>query len=261
MVARTRGQRKAIPIESLFMPVDTQIRTDGLNADHIRDLAEADKAGEKLPPVQVRICTPPGQDKPTHVLTDGFHTVQARILNGRKTVPAEVRIGTWVDAIFDAANANIHSKSPLKRTHADKQRALSALLWALQESKQDWTAGLIADHIGTSRSFVYENMPKEMPRPAEGDTETPPPARTKRLGRDGKKYSPRKPAAAKDDKPAPFDWKGMQNAIAYLARGIQAANELLGLDKTPHYEKLRVTLTRFDETFEAVRKTYDKKGR
>lgn len=107
----------------------TQIRTDGgtqmragLNEATAAEYADELRRGAVFPPVLVFF------DGQTYWLGDGFHRVRAYFLayGDQVGVPCEVRPGTRRDAVLCAAGANaVHG---LRRTNADKRRAVETLL-------------------------------------------------------------------------------------------------------------------------------------
>lgn len=125
----------------------TQMRAE-LDADTVAEYAEAmHNAGgwpERMPPVIVFY------DGDRYWLGDGFHRVAAhrQALVGK--VPAEIRSGTRRDAVLHAAGAN--ADHGLRRTNADKRRAVLALLqddeWA------QWSDREIARRCNVSNRFV-----------------------------------------------------------------------------------------------------------
>jgi len=128
------------------------IRTDGgtqargaIDAAWVDELAAvvADGAGA-LDPVVVFY------DGAAYWLADGFHRVAAYAKAGRAIIRAEVNQGTRRDAVLYACGAN--AKHGLRRTNADKRRAVETLLrdekWSL------WSDNEIAKRCGVSHPFV-----------------------------------------------------------------------------------------------------------
>lgn len=129
----------------------SHIRRDGgtqpratLDADTIRNYAEAYSRGEELPPVDVFY------DGSNYWLADGFHRTQGAEDAGHDEIDADVRQGTQRDAILYSVQANaIHG---LPRNAEDKRRAVMRLLeddeWSL------WSDRKIAEATRTSHPFV-----------------------------------------------------------------------------------------------------------
>ncbi|WP_052465753.1 hypothetical protein [Phaeobacter sp. S60] len=129
-----------------------QIRTDGgtqsraqINDETVSEYAEAMADPNCVfPPAIVYY------DGKDYWLADGFHRVAAWSRVGRVEVPTEVRQGTRRDAILHSCAAN--SEHGLRRTNADKRRAVMTLLndpeWA------QWSDREIARRCAVSPSFV-----------------------------------------------------------------------------------------------------------
>jgi len=128
----------------------TKIRVDGgtqmraeLSRDVIVDLAEV---LDDLPPAVVFYD---GQD---YWLADGFHRYGAHSHAARKHMIVEVQPGTRRDAILYAAGAN--RKHGLRRTNADKRRAVETLL--RDEEWGQWSDREIARRCAVSHPLVAE---------------------------------------------------------------------------------------------------------
>jgi hypothetical protein len=89
-------------------------------------------------------------DGTSHWLADGFHRVAAARLASLDTIAAEVKAGTLRDAILYAAGAN--GTHGLRRTNADKRRAVSRLLDDAEWSA--WSDREIARQCGVTHPFV-----------------------------------------------------------------------------------------------------------
>jgi hypothetical protein len=88
-------------------------------------------------------------------LGDGWHTVRGYELKRKKMVRCEVRKGTRLDAIVYAAGAN--TKHGLRRTNADKRRAV----WLLLQYCPDWSNRQIAEHACVHHQTVANVMAQE----------------------------------------------------------------------------------------------------
>ena len=124
------------------------IRTDGgtqmretINTDAVREYVDNI---ERLPPVVTFF------DGIDHWLGDGFHRYHAHRSAGKLTIEADVRGGTKRDAILYAVNAN--ATHGLRRTNADKRKAVTALLNDKEWSQ--WSDREIARRCGVSHDFV-----------------------------------------------------------------------------------------------------------
>jgi ParB-like chromosome segregation protein Spo0J len=136
-----------------------------LNDEHVADLVEAIKRGDQLPPLVVY------HDKTTgkYWLSEGFHRHAAYRKAGRKEAPCEVRIGDRKAARVNAAGSN-REHNALKRTNADKRRAVEILL----EEHPKRAARQIAEAAGVSNTFVstVRKERNQKPPPATADVQT-----------------------------------------------------------------------------------------
>lgn len=123
----------------------TQSR-DKMNADVIKEYASAMADGVEFPPVVLF------QDGSSYWLGDGFHRVSAAIKAKAKVISAEVRQGTFRDAILFSLSAN-HTHG-LRMTNADKRRSVSRLLDDQEWSQ--WSNREIARRCGVSDPFVMQ---------------------------------------------------------------------------------------------------------
>lgn len=92
-------------------------------------------------------------DGSAYWLVDGFHRLQAwamHYMSPAPAIPALVEVGDLRAATLAAAGAN--ADHGLRRTDADKQRAVDALLY--DEEWGAWSDGEIARRCGVSRPFV-----------------------------------------------------------------------------------------------------------
>ncbi len=128
-----------------------QIRIDGgtqtratLNAETIREYAEAMTRGEEFPPVVVFY------DGSQYWLADGFHRVQAAQDAGQDEIDADIHQGTQRDAVLHSVAAN--AKHGLPRSAEDKRRAVLRLLE--DDEWSTWSDRKIAEVTNTSHPFV-----------------------------------------------------------------------------------------------------------
>jgi len=161
------GAPREIALEDLCLDAGTQLRArldQATIAEYARDLLD----GDQLPPVAAV------SDGATTWLIDGFHRIAAARRAGRTSIQTMVRIGTHRDAIIGAAGAN--RDHGLRRTRADKQRAIQALLadpeWAA------WSDHRIADACGVNQTTVS----RIRARSAESAGARPPTRRAIRRG-------------------------------------------------------------------------------
>jgi len=180
------------PIDSIVVDDSFQCRLRQ-NDDVIDDYAEAYRNGSTLPPVLV-FDTPNGL-----LLVDGFHRIQAARRAGLDDVPCEIRRGTFEEARWAAAGANLHHG--LHRTQADKRFAVQRALLLRPELSDR----AIAQHTGTSHPFVAQlraagAAARDL---ATGNDATPPAQPPKRIGLDGKARSAPAPRPPEPDENGP----------------------------------------------------------
>lgn len=131
-------------LKQLRLDGGTQMRVGVRNADAVSEYAQVLKDGGALPPVTVF------HDGRAYWLADGFHRYSAHVYLDRHEIEADVRAGSQRDAILYAVGAN--ASHGLRRTNADKRRAVEALL-----KDQEWGAWSdreIARASHTSHPFV-----------------------------------------------------------------------------------------------------------
>lgn len=132
-------------IKLLKISIDggTQPRED-IDEDIVSEYAEAMKDGDQFPPIVVF------SDGAKYWLADGFHRYHASNKVGYLDIEAEVKQGTKRDAILYSVSAN--SKHGLRRTNADKRKAVLTLL--NDEEWSQWSDREIARQAEVSKSLV-----------------------------------------------------------------------------------------------------------
>jgi hypothetical protein len=129
------------------------IRRDGgtqprasIDYQAVQDYADAMRDGAKFPPVVVFY------DGSQYWLADGFHRVEAALLEGREEVAADIHQGTVEDAQWFSFGAN--KTNGIRRDNRDKQRAIQT---ALKHPKsQGLSDREIARHLGVHHDTVSE---------------------------------------------------------------------------------------------------------
>lgn len=139
----TRTDLVQVPLNKIRLDTATQSRAM-LDAGYCRELAEI---LSDLPPPVVFF------DGQVYWIGDGWHRVTGHKIQSARYVVCEVREGTRRDAILYAVGANApHDRNGLRRTNADKRRAVELLLadegWAAESNA--W----IAEKCGVSDRFV-----------------------------------------------------------------------------------------------------------
>lgn len=129
----------------------SKIRIDGgtqpraeLNQATVDEYAEAIKTGAQLPPVTLFY------DGTHYWLADGFHRYFGAKAAGKTSIHEDITPGTLRDAILYSLSAN--SKHGLRRSNADKRRAVETLLADAEWSK--WPQTKLAEVCGVTREFV-----------------------------------------------------------------------------------------------------------
>jgi len=121
----------------------TQPRAE-LNQETIAEYRDAYKAGATFPPVTLFF------DGATYWLADGFHRFWGAKEAGKTTILEEITPGTQREAILYSLSAN--SKHGLKRSNADKRKAVKTLLDDAEWSA--WSDHELARRCAVSVSFV-----------------------------------------------------------------------------------------------------------
>lgn len=169
-------------------------------------------------------------DGTTYWLGDGFHRVQAyrdAFPGSSDGVPVEVRSGTRRDAILHAAGAN--ASHGLRRTNADKQRAVETLLRDNEWSQ--WSNAEIA-----RRCAVDEKTVRNMRSKLEATSELP--KSDVRKGADGRTINTAsigkaKPASAPAPRPVSPEQRQYDMAAVSISVPQPPVVKPVGLDALP----------------------------
>ena len=142
---------KINPTQSNDKLLITSIRRDGktqprnkIDSSVVKEYAQDMAQGDIFPPVLVFF------DDTDYWLADGYHRILAAESIGLTEISAKIRQGQQRDAILYSVGAN--AKHGLRRTNADKRRAVKTLLEDPEWSK--WTNVAIAKACGVAESFV-----------------------------------------------------------------------------------------------------------
>jgi ParB-like chromosome segregation protein Spo0J len=130
-------------IGALVMDERLQSRTE-INETTVAEYAESIKNGDEFPAVLVYF------DGINYNLTDGYHRAHAHKRAGKASILCEVVNGTFRDAQLRAAGVN--ANHGMRRTHADKRKAVMMLLDDLEWG--EWSNSEIARRCGVSPTFV-----------------------------------------------------------------------------------------------------------
>lgn len=156
---------RELPVDELVLDQNLNLR-DRLNDETVERYVEA---WERMPPITVF------EVDGRWLVADGFHRHAAAVTQNRRTIRAEIRTGTFSDALDFVAGANLFHGLPL--TRAERRRALEIKL-RLHHEKSDRQ---LAAELGVSRELVAKTRRQlaESGQIPTGGT---------RLGADGKVY-------------------------------------------------------------------------
>ena len=141
---------KIIPLKLIKHDGETQTRA-AIHHKTVLEYAQDLKNGDKFPPVVVF------DDGKYLWLSDGFHRFEAYEAAEITEIPAIIKKGTKRDAILYSVGAN--AKHGLRRTNADKRRAVMTLL--MDEEWNQWSARRrrsFADREIARRCAVHHQM-------------------------------------------------------------------------------------------------------
>lgn len=155
-----------VALSSINADKKFQTRLNGLNRDAMEQYSEAMLRGEEFPPI-VLFDTPDGL-----ILVDGFHRTEAAIAAGICTLPAEVHVGTWDEALsYSRYVANRKNGQRLSR--ADVERIVEHTLLDPELSKQsDRQLGVLCgcSHVTIGRYRKRLNALSDVRLGADGRT-------------------------------------------------------------------------------------------
>ena len=134
---------KVMNIGALVLDEKLQSRTE-IDEPTIAEYTENIRGGDEFPAVLVYF------DGINYYLTDGYHRYHAHKRAERVSILCEVVNGTYRDAILRATSVN--SKHGMRRTAADKRKAVMTLLDDLEW--MGWSNAEIARHCSVSPTTV-----------------------------------------------------------------------------------------------------------
>jgi ParB-like chromosome segregation protein Spo0J len=156
---------REVPIDDLVLDPNLNLR-DRLDEFAVERYAES---WERIPPVTVF------EVEGRWLLTDGFHRHAAAIILNRRTLAAEVRAGTFSDALDFAAGVNLFHGLPLSRP--ERRRAVEVKL----RLHHDWSDRRLAEESGAGRDLIAR-IRKQLVEAGQL------PSSASRVGADGKTY-------------------------------------------------------------------------
>jgi hypothetical protein len=127
-----------VALDDLILDPNLNLR-DRLDDFTVERYAEA---WDRLPPITVYDVDE------RWLLADGFHRHAAAIMLGKRTIPAEIRPGSFNDALDYVSSVNLFHGLPLSRT--ERRRAVEVKL----KLHHDWSDRRTAEELGVSRELV-----------------------------------------------------------------------------------------------------------
>ena len=129
-----------VPLDDLVLDPNLNLR-DRLDDFTVERYADS---WERLPPITVY------EVDGRLLIADGFHRHAAAIMLGKRTIPAEVRVGTFTEALDFVAGVNLFHGLPL--TRAERRRAVEVKL----KLHHDWSDRRMAQELAVSRELVLK---------------------------------------------------------------------------------------------------------
>jgi len=200
-----------IPLDDLVLDPNLNLR-DRLDDFTVERYADS---WDRLPPITVF------EVDGRLLLADGFHRHAAAIMLGKRTIRAEIREGTFTDALDFVASVNLFHGLPL--TRAERRRAVEVKL----KLHHDWSDRRMAEELAVSRELVAK-IRRQLIESRQI------PNLPGRVGADGKLYTsaglpkdpnerlPKDKARVRDDETAESGRRGMATATAPWAETKEA---------------------------------------
>ena len=127
-----------VPLNDLVLDPNLNLR-DRLDDFTVERYADS---WDRLPPITVF------EIDGKWLVADGFHRHAAAVMLGKRTMPAEIRVGTFTDALDFVASVNLFHGLPL--TRAERRRAVEVKL----KLHHDWSDRRMAEELAVSRELV-----------------------------------------------------------------------------------------------------------
>jgi hypothetical protein len=195
-----------IPLDDLVLDPNLNLR-DRLDDFTVERYADS---WDRLPPITVF-------DVDDRLLVaDGFHRHAAAVMLGKRAIKAEIREGSFTDALDFVASVNLFHGLPL--TRAERRRAVEIKL----KLHHDWSDRRMAEELAVSRELVAK-IRRQLIESHKI------PNLPGRVGADGKLYTsaglpkdtheklPKEPAPEPDEGPGERGRRGMGTAAAPFA--------------------------------------------
>ena len=129
---------RELPVDDLILDSTLNLR-DQLDAETVE---RYDEAWERMPPVTVF------EVEGRWLLVDGFHRHASAIRRKLPRITAEIREGTFTDALDYAAQINLSHGLPL--TRAERRRVVETRL----RIHPDWSDRRLSDEMGVGREMI-----------------------------------------------------------------------------------------------------------
>jgi len=190
-----------VPLNDLVLDPNLNLR-DRLDDFTVERYADS---WDRLPPITVY------EVEGKWLVADGFHRHAAAVMLGKRSIPAEIVVGSFTDALDFVASVNLFHGLPL--TRSERRRAVEIKL----KLHYDWSDRRMSEELAVSRELVAKIRRQLI----EGNQI---PNNPGRVGSDGKLYTsagipreqPERPKGkpADEDDSAERDRRGMGAAAA-----------------------------------------------
>jgi ParB-like chromosome segregation protein Spo0J len=188
-----------VPLDDLVLDPNLNLR-DRLDDFTVERYADS---WERLPPITVF------EVDGKWLVADGFHRHAAAVMLGKRSIPAEIVVGSFTDALDFVASVNLFHGLPLSRS--ERRRAVELKL----KLHHDWSDRRMSEELAVSRELVAKIRRQLI----EGSQI---PNNPGRVGSDGKLYTsagiPREQPERPKGKPADED-----DSVERGRRGMGAA--------------------------------------
>jgi ParB-like nuclease domain len=131
---------REVPLDDLVLDPNLNLR-DRLDDFTVERYADS---WERLPPITVF------EIDGRLLIADGFHRHAAAVMMGKRTIAAEIRTGTFTEALDFVASVNLFHGLPL--TRAERRRAVEVKL----KLHPDWSDRRMAQELAVSRELVLK---------------------------------------------------------------------------------------------------------
>lgn len=127
-----------VPLNDLILDPNLNLR-DRLDDFTVERYADS---WDRLPPITVY------EIDGKWLVADGFHRHAAAVMLGKRTIPAEIRVGAFTDALDFVSSVNLFHGLPL--TRSERRRAVEVKL----KLHHDWSDRRMSEELGVSRELV-----------------------------------------------------------------------------------------------------------